>query len=390
MKNKVFECIERHQGELTQIADYFFDHPELGHSEFEASAMTAKYLEEHGFTVERNVANIPTAIRGTFESMSGGPSIGFLCEYDALRGIGHACAHHLQAPTMLGAAVALKEQLGGKVPFKLVVYGTPDEENTVSPGKVQMIEAGCFRDIDVALIMHGGQDTTTDLRTRAATMYELTYHGKSAHAAVAPDAGRSALDGLQMAFHGLEFMREHVVDDARIHYTILSVGGQPVNVVPQYAQGSVFLRAINNKYLEEMCQRFEQIAQGAALMTQTTMEWKRVMTLRARIPIMPLVDLFYANAESAKADRIEKPRKKVGSTDFGNVQQVVPGIGFRVAFAPHDSASHSQTWLDYGKSAEAHKAICDGAKIAAGIAVDIINDTSLLPKIREAWQVEIH
>ena len=390
MKNKVFDSIDRCSSELFQMADYFFDHPEVGHSEFEACKTASNYLQNHGFEVMCGVGNVSTAFHAVYESLSGGPSIGLLCEYDALRGIGHACAHHLQAPVMLGAAVALKEQCGGKMPFKLVVYSTPDEENTVFPGKIEMIKAGCFRDIDVAIIMHGGQDTTTDLRTLAATMYELTYHGKSAHAAVAPEVGRSAFDGLQMAFHGVEFMREHVQSDSRIHYAITDLASQPVNVVPNFAQGSVFLRSLDNSRLEDMAAWFEKIAQAGALMTQTTVEIKRQITLHGRIPILPLVDLFYKNAKLAGADRIEEPRKNVASTDFGNVQQIVPGIGYRVAFAPHDSASHSQTWLNYGKSPEAHKAISDGAKIAAGMALDIIDDPSLLEQIRTAWNTELH
>lgn len=169
--------------------------------------------------------------------------IGILCEYDALEGLGHGCGHHMQGPCCLGAAVALSQMETDK-PFTLVVYGTPAEE-TLS-AKCAMVEQGCFRELDVAFMMHGGPNTCTDVKCMASDVYHVTFHGRRAHAALAPDKGRSGLDALLMAFHGVEFMREHVPDDVRMHYTVSELPG-PANVVPAKACGTFYLRSFSKK-----------------------------------------------------------------------------------------------------------------------------------------------
>lgn len=147
MKEALFEVIDRLGGELTALSDDISDHPEVGYEEYRASGLLCDLLEREGFAVERGIAGIPTAFRAVYENGVGGPSMGLLCEYDALEGIGHACGHHTQGPCAVGAALAVKETVKDQ-PYKLVIYGTPAEE-TVG-GKIQMKERGCFQDIDVA------------------------------------------------------------------------------------------------------------------------------------------------------------------------------------------------------------------------------------------------
>lgn len=181
-----------------------------------------------------------------YENGTGGPSIGILCEYDALKGMGHACGHHMQGPACLGAAVAIKE-LAGETPFKLTVYGTPAEETLGA--KCDMVKKGCFLELDAAFMMHGSPTTCTDVKCLADRSFEVVFHGKGAHAALAPEKGKSALDGLLIAFNGIEFLREHVPDDTRMHYTMTELPG-PANIVPARAVGKFSLRSFSRTNLE--------------------------------------------------------------------------------------------------------------------------------------------
>ena len=207
MKNKVFEQVEIYRDELVALADQIFDNPEVGLKEFKASAWLENYLEAHGFTVERGIGGLETAFRAVYENGCGGPSFGILCEYDALEKQGHACGHHLQGPCALGAAMAIKDILKEK-PYRLVVYGTPAEESIC--GKVTMIENGCFKDIDVALMMHVDGATRVDVKYLANVKYKVVFHGIQAHAARKPEEGKSALDALILSFQGIELSLIHI------------------------------------------------------------------------------------------------------------------------------------------------------------------------------------
>lgn len=231
MKENLYQLIEEQREKLWAMADQIHDDPEYDGEEYHAAALLEDYLEQNGFAVERGLGQWPTAFRATWSQGEGGPRIGLLCEYDALRGLGHGCGHHMQGPCICGTAVALKNA-GFTQPFSLVVYGTPAEETRSA--KVTMWEDGCFRDIDVALMMHGGPDTCVDEKSLALTNYIVEFKGQGTHAALAPEKGRSALDALLLAFQGVEFLREHVREDTRMHYTITESPG-PTNVVPARA-----------------------------------------------------------------------------------------------------------------------------------------------------------
>ena len=233
MKEHLFQAVEAQRTTLTAMADSIFDDPELGFQEFHAQKKLTDYLTQSGFQVETGTGGVETAFRAEFRNGQGGPRIGLLCEYDALEGLGHACGHHMQGPAIVGAAKALKDCAGDR-PFSVVVYGTPAEET--AHGKLRMLEKGCFQDIDVALMMHGSPTTTVDVKSMAMSKFTVTFHGKKSHAALKPEAGRSALDALLLAFQAVEFLREHVPEDTRMHYTIAQAPG-PVNVVPDTAVG---------------------------------------------------------------------------------------------------------------------------------------------------------
>lgn len=368
MKENLYQRIEEQREKLWAMADQIHDDPEYDGEEYHAAALLEDYLEQNGFAVERGLGQWPTAFRATWSQGEGGPRIGLLCEYDALRGLGHGCGHHMQGPCICGTAVALKNA-GFTQPFSLVVYGTPAEETRSA--KVTMWEDGCFRDIDVALMMHGGPDTCVDEKSLALTNYIVEFKGQGAHAALAPEKGRSALDALLLAFQGVEFLREHVREDTRMHYTITESPG-PTNVVPARAVGEFSLRSYSREVLDGVCRRFEQIIQGAALMADVDYEITREKSLDNKVPCLALNDIIMDNARACGAPGIAPPRKKTGSTDFGNVTNHMPGCCIRVQFVPTGTSSHTQTFVDAGKTQVAHDAILYGAKTLAGTACDLI------------------
>lgn len=382
MKKALFEVIDRLGGELTALADDIFDHPEPGYEEHYASGLLCDLLERHGFGVERGIAGIPTAFRAVYENGGGGPSLGLLCEYDALEGIGHACGHHTQGPCVIGAALALQETVRD-LPYKLVVYGTPAEE-TVG-GKIRMKERGCFQDIDVALMMHPGPTTTTDVKCMAMATYQVTFHGISAHAAMSPESGRSALDAVMLAAHGVECLREHVKEDTRLHYTIKEAGG-PSNVVPALARAEFCMRSYNTAYLYGVMERVKKIIAGAAMMTETEYEIAEDPFFMAKIPDLTLNRILMDNAALVEAPAIRPPREKTGSTDFGNVMYDVPGSCIRMAFVPEGTSAHSKEYLDAGKSQAAHRCTVLGSKILAASCLDMISDAVLLEQVKRDFR----
>ena len=381
MKEQLFSAIEDQRSRLTAMSDQIFDNPEYEGEEVMASGLLTDYLKENGFDVEMGVGGFKTAFRAVYEQGNGGPVIGILCEYDALRGLGHGCGHHMQGPSCLGAAIALKNA-GLKEAFKLVVYGTPAEETLGS--KCEMIKNGCFKELDVAFMMHGAPNTCTDVKCLAQNSYTVTFHGRSAHAALAPDKVRSAFDALLVAFNGVEFLREHVPDDVRMHYTVEELPG-PANVVPVKAVGDFSIRSFSKTTLEQVSERFLDIVKGAALIAGVTYDVEKGTTFFNKIPVLLLNDLLMDNAKLAGAPQLAPPREKTGSTDFGNVMYEIPGSCIRVAFVPEGTASHSQEYVDAGKSETAHNCVIYGAKAIAGASYDLITTEGLMDKVKQEF-----
>lgn len=378
MKDTLFSAVDAQRDDLIKMSDAIFDLPEYDGEEVFASRTLVKYLEANGFSVETGTAGFKTAFRAQYQNGTGGPTIGILCEYDALRGLGHGCGHQMQGPACLGAAVALKNTVQDK-PYTLVVYGTPAEETFGA--KCGMLEKGCFKELDVALMMHGGPDTCTDIKCMALATFNVAFHGKGAHAAMAPDKGKSAFDGLLAAFNGIEFLREHVPEDVKMHYTVTQLPG-PANVVPAGAVGQFALRSFSKKTLDMVIVRFKEIIQGAALIAGVTYDLSEEKYLYNKIPVLGLNKLLMDNAELANATRLSPPRERTGSTDFGNVMYEVPGSCIRVSFVPAGTSSHSQEYVDAGKSDAAHNAVLFGAKAIAGASLDLIADPALMAQIK--------
>ncbi len=378
---KIRQIVEECKNKYFDMADFIFDHPELGNQESEAAALLTGRLKELGFSVETGIAGLSTAFKAVYKKGEGGVNIGLLCEYDALEGLGHACAHHMQGPSIVMAAEAIIKAGSGN-DFCLTVYGTPAEETT--HGKLRMLDAGFMKELDVALMMHGSPTTTTDIKSLALTNLEVVFQGKSAHAALKPEDGRSALDAMLLAFQGTEFLREHVRDDVKMHYTILETTG-PANIVPARSRAKFSLRSYSREYLNEVEKRVENVIKGAAMMTETEANIKWGDRLNNKIPAIKLNDLLMRHAAAFDAPRISPPREKTGSSDFSNVMYEVPGSCIRVAFVPPGTSSHSQEFLDYGKTKEGHLAIEMAAKILAAGAVELIENPSLMQEIKKEF-----
>ena len=387
---------------LTELSDRIFDFAEISTEEVQSAALLEEHFEKQGFTVERGIADLPTAFRAVWRNCPAGDGsiaagtectaagtegtgtglrIGLLAEYDALP-MGHGCGHHLQGPAILGAAMAVKE-LCGDLPCTLVVYGTPAEETL--GGKILMQERGCFQDIDIALMMHGGPNTCVDVKCMALENFVVTFHGTESHAAIVPEKGRSAFDAVLLSFQGIEFLREHVPEDTRMHYTVRDAGGPP-NVVPGTAVAEYTLRSYSTAGLKNIVKRFFKILDGAALMTETSYTYQRDPAFAAKIPVLSLNDLIMEKAHLFGAPQLAPPREKTGSTDFGNVMYELPGSCLRIAFTDPRAAAHSQEYIDAGKSAMAHKAVVLSAEILAAVCFELLEKPEKFAEIREEFR----
>lgn len=284
---EVIEWLEERQGRFIGIADQIWAHPELALAEYKARKLQSDDLAADGFTIASNIGELPTAFMAEWSSGTGGPVIGFLGEYDALPGLsqqnqdvqvpiivdgpGHGCGHNLLGTAALAAASVMKAWLEHSgTPATVRYYGCPAEETC--EGKVFMARAGAFDDLDMAITWHPGSTNTVWAGSSlAVNNIKFRFRGRSAHAAANPETGRSALDAVELMNVGVNYLREHVIDAARLHYVITNGGGAP-NVVPDDCEVWYFIRSPERHQVEELTERVRNIARGAALMTETTME----------------------------------------------------------------------------------------------------------------------
>ena len=386
-KNEVFALVDRQQEELFDMACQIYDHPECRGKEFFAAELLTKALGKAGFAVEMGVGGQETAFRATWSQGEGGPNIGLLGEYDALEALGHGCGHHMQTPAAIGAAVAVRDALAGTdLPFTITVYGTPAEETY--GGKILMAEQGCFRELDIALGTHACREKAfVGGSSLALNSYRVIFKGRSAHASGVPWEGRSAGDAMFLSFNGIEYMREHVKDGTRMHYSVREDMG-PSNVVPDRAVGGYSIRSRDNAYLKELDSRFRKIIQGACLMTETEAELIQQPSFAARKRNYVLSDVARNNLKLLGVPIQEEIiRDSGGSTDFGNVSSIVPGI---LVYLPYVStASHSAEWVAAGKTEDALSCTMNSAKALAGMLYDLITDPSLIEKAKAEFDKKV-
>ena len=288
--NNIADWIKAHTSELTDIAQDIFCHPELAYEELYASRLLATFLESQGFKITWKTAGINTAFTAVWGS--GSPHLGFLAEYDALPEIGHACGHNLLGTGVCAAACALKNDMEtSKMPGTILVYGCPAEE--IMSGKIVMTKAGVFDDLDVAVMWHPfDRNRISNDIWQAQDIKNYTFHGVSSHASRSPEEGRSALDAAELMNIGVNYLREHVPDDVRMHYAYLD-NHIPANVVPDLAKTNYFIRSALRSRTDEASRRVDDCARGAALMTGTSVEIELVKSCREMKVNRPLMELYY-------------------------------------------------------------------------------------------------
>jgi len=380
LKLKVKDSVELQRQQLIQLSLNIHDNPELGFEEKKASAWLTSYLEEGGFHVERGIADLATAFRATYGQ--GSPRIALLAEYDALPKIGHGCGHNIIAASAVGAAVASKsiiDQLGGSV----VVLGTPGEE--VFGGKIDMVKAGTFKEIDVAMIVHPNLRNMVDIQALACSSLEVEFFGRPAHAAAQPYRGINALEAMILAFTSINSLRQHIKSEARIH-GIITDGGEAPNVVPAHSAAVFLIRAPDDEYLAELKDKVVNCFTGASVASGARLEYR--WRDRAYAPMKnnaTLAELFKQNLESlGRYVEAFDPRFGFGSTDMGNVSQVVPSIHPTIAIASAEVFIHTQEFASAAASEAGHEGLMDAAKAMAMTVADILQP-GMLDRIKQEF-----
>jgi aminobenzoyl-glutamate utilization protein B len=427
-KEMVASFIDANAGSYGEIAQDIWDLAEVGYLETESSALLAETLAAAGFEIGSGVAGIPTAFVASWSNGTG-PVIGILAEFDALPGItqgrgperdpiaekaaGHACGHHLFGTGSVAAAIAAKhwmEETGQTGTVRL--YGTPAEEG--GAGKVYMVRAGLFDDVDVVLHWHAGDSNSADASSSLSNKSaKFRFTGVSAHAAAAPERGRSALDGVEAMNYMVNMMREHVPENTRIHYVITSGGAAP-NVVPDFAEVYYYVRHPDPEQVRSIFERVAQAAEGAAQGTGTTMEYEVIHGLYNLLPNVTLQEAIHANLERvggveytaeerrfaevlrrslpADAPPIDEAAKVQpltvtdegggGSTDVADVSWAVATGGMRAATWVPGTAAHSWQAVAGGGTSIGEKGMIVAAKTLAMTVVDLITNEELIARAR--------
>lgn len=380
-KVNIRNWVEHIKEDLWMVNDYIHDNPELGNEEFKAVEIITSTLKEFNFEIEKGICGLPTAFQAIYQVGTGGPVVGLLCEYDALEEMGHGCGHNLQAPSIIGAAVALSKTIDLEA-ATIKVIGTPAEET--DSGKITMTKSGFFDDLDIALMMHGGDRTTVDGNSLASEVVEFHFEGKEAHAAVAPEQGISALDGVLLMFNAIEYLREHVRNDVRMH-GIITNGGSAYNIVPGKASAKFSIRALDRPYLEEVLERVYNAARGAALATGSTVSFQPIKSLENKLNVQPLNDILMENAKLAGGKNLTPPRERTGSTDFSIVSHRVPSACLRVSFVPLGTSNHTTKWVEAGKSKDGRDAIIVAANALAGTCYDLLHENEKMKAVKREY-----
>jgi aminobenzoyl-glutamate utilization protein B len=431
---QLIEFVDRQAAHFSATSKTIWDYAELGYQEEKSSALLQRELQAAGFRVQSGVAGEPTAFVASYGQ--GQPVIGILGEFDALPGLsqdatpvrkpilaeapGHACGHNLLGSGAALAAVALREYMErNRIAGTLRYYGTPAEEG--GDGKVYMLRAGLFRDVDAILHWHpGDQNSVFNGGMLAINSARFQFHGVAAHAAAAPDRGRSALDAVMLMGNGIEFLREHIPSNSRIHY-IISNGGAAPNVVPDIAEMYLYARNPSSAVLNNVWSRILKIGQGAALMTETTMEVKDiggdtnvvandVLAKLAQGNLEEIGGFQYTPEERQFAEELQRslPPDEAGkldsttkvlplgarpgqaSTDAGDVSWNVPTIGFRAAtFVPGVVAHTWQAAATSGMSI-GQKGMVVAAKALAITGADLFADAKLIADAKAEFRRQLN
>ena len=436
--DRVWDHVEAKREAFEALSDRVWGMPELLYAEFRSAAEHETALRAEGFAVTKDLAGIPTAVMG--EAGEGGPVIAILGEYDALPGLsqeaglaeprpvepgghGHGCGHNLLGAGALLAATAVKDWLAANgVAGRVRYYGCPAEEGGAA--KAFMVRAGCFDDVDIAITWHPNAfNRVAPALALANSRLDFTFRGRASHAAAAPHLGRSALDAVELMNVGVNYLREHVPADSRIHYAIMDTGGIAPNVVQAHARVRYAIRAASREPMLALVERVRKVAEGAALMTETRMESQVLSAVSDLVGNRPLEEAMQAQMDRlgpppfdaedrAFADAIQttlrdedvesayavagverrdgqplhdgivpldaKGLPLMGSTDVGDVSWVVPTVQAHCATIAIGTPGHSWQVTAQGKSRAAKKGMVMAAKVMAGTACAALGDAQLV------------
>ena len=427
-KTKMLSQLEQRADEFGSLAMDIWDLAELGYQEYKSSKLLRDKLQNEGFKIDTGVAEIPTAFIASYGS--GTPVIAILGEFDALPGVsqaavpyrqertdcssGHACGHHLFGAGSAAAAIAVKDWLSatgqaGTIRF----YGTPAEEG--GAGKVYMVKAGLFEDVDAVLHWHPSNNNSADASSSLANKSaKFRFKGIASHAAGSPQNGRSALDGVEAMNHMVNLMREHVPSETRIHY-VITRGGEAPNVVPAFAEAFYYVRHPEADMVKELFERVVKAAEGAALGTETQMEYEVIHGLYNLLPNETLAEQMYSNLQKVGGVRYTEEETKFaqqlmesyefvradlrtasiiqpyrvhlrgrgGSTDVGDVSWVVPTAGLRTATWVPGTSAHSWQAVAAGGMSIGAKGMMVAAKTLSLTATDLFLNPDLLKKAKK-------
>lgn len=427
-KSNALAELETKKETYGEIAQQIWNWAEMGYLEEKSSALLQTTLKEAGFNIQSGVADIPTAFVAEYGSK--GPVIAILGEYDALPGLsqqavpekksangaaGHACGHHLFGTASAAAAIAVKEWLTANKKNGIIrFYGCPAEEG--GGAKVYMTRAGLFDDVDVALHWHpSSQNAASAAAALANISAKFRFHGVSAHAAGAPQMGRSALDGVEAMNIMVNMMREHIPQEARIHYVITD-GGKAPNVVPDYAEVYYYARHNARNVVRDIFERIVKAGEGAALGTGTTMTYELVNGVHELLPNLTLQKLVHDNLSAIGGFAYDEKEKKFGekiarslgqasldedraknvqpyketaraygSTDVGDVSFVVPTVGFGTATWVPGTPAHSWQAVAAGGTSIGKKGMLVAAKTLTATAIDLYNDVQIIEKAKKEF-----
>jgi aminobenzoyl-glutamate utilization protein B len=444
--DKIWQLVDAKRTEFVALSDRIWGMPEIAYTEYRSVAEHTAMLQAQGFRVTETLAGIPTAVMG--EAGEGGPVIAILGEYDALPGLsqeaniaeprpipgngyGHGCGHNMLGSAALLAATAVKDFLEATGrPGRVRYYGCPAEEGGAA--KAFMVRAGAFADVDIAITWHPASLTRVDeALSLANTRMDFHFTGRASHAAAAPHLGRSALDAVELMNVGVNYMREHMPSDARIHYAMLDSGGIAPNVVQASAKVRYAIRARDLAGMLALNERVKKIAHGAALMTETSVAISIMSAVSNMLGNTPLEEAMHQHLlrlgpvpfDAADRDyaaqiqatlseediltdyrRVGVPPRKdlplcdfivpkdsrgepmIGSTDVADVSWVVPTVQARVATHAIGTPGHSWQITAQGMAPAAHKGMVHAAKVMAGTALDVMNDELLMARAKQDHQ----
>jgi amidohydrolase len=378
-KTRAKEGVAAASDQLIDVSRRIYENPELAMQERQAAALLADRLEEHGFQVERSATGLETAFSATWGE--GPVTIAYICEYDALPGMGHACGHNLIATAGLGAAYGLKAALSPSQ-VRLLVVGTPAEE-TIG-GKIILLARGAFEGVDVVLMAHPSPADVDMAPMYGVEQVEVEYRGQSAHASFAPETGVNALDGLVTAYQAIAQLRQHIRRDSRIH-GIITHGGSAPNVVPDRAAGSFLVRALRPAYLEELKGKVHRCFEAGAAASGATVDirWGPWSYAPMRNN-SALAAAYRGNAESLGRTFLDIRLDSTASSDMGNVSQAIPSIHpmFGIGAA---AFNHTPAFADVCATDAAHQSMIQAAQALAMTGVDVALDPDLLQRAKEEF-----